>query len=101
MGHGEFITTTKRRSFGSLPHPGDEDLSLGTQVLSLRMTNHRLWTIEERRSGRQMKIAIQGEPGSFSHEAAMKLVPDGEIVPCLAFGGGLCGAERRSGGYRR
>ncbi|MGA3162367.1 MAG: prephenate dehydratase [Terracidiphilus sp.] len=29
-----------------------------------------------------MKIAIQGEPGSFSHEAAMKLVPDGVIVPC-------------------
>ena len=29
-----------------------------------------------------MKIAIQGEPGSFSHEAALKLVPDGEIVPC-------------------
>jgi len=29
-----------------------------------------------------MKIAIQGEPGSFSHEAAMKLVPDGKIVPC-------------------
>jgi prephenate dehydratase len=29
-----------------------------------------------------MKIAIQGEPGSFSHEAAMKLVPDGMIVPC-------------------
>ena len=29
-----------------------------------------------------MKIAIQGEPGSFSHEAAVKLVPDGEIVPC-------------------
>jgi len=29
-----------------------------------------------------MKIAIQGEYGSFSHEAAMKLVPDGEIVPC-------------------
>jgi prephenate dehydratase len=28
-----------------------------------------------------MKIAIQGEPGSFSHEAAMRLVPDGEIVP--------------------
>ena len=28
-----------------------------------------------------MKIAIQGEPGSFSHEAAMKLVPDGEIAP--------------------
>jgi prephenate dehydratase len=29
-----------------------------------------------------MKIAIQGELGSFSHEAAIKLLPDGEIVPC-------------------
>ena len=29
-----------------------------------------------------MKIAIQGEPGSFSHEAALKFVPDGEIIPC-------------------
>ncbi len=28
-----------------------------------------------------MKIAIQGEPGSFSHEAAMKLVEDAVIVP--------------------
>lgn len=28
-----------------------------------------------------MKIAIQGEPGSFSHEAALKLVPDATIVP--------------------
>lgn len=28
-----------------------------------------------------MKIAIQGEPGSFSHEAAMKLVSDAMIVP--------------------
>jgi prephenate dehydratase len=28
-----------------------------------------------------MKIAIQGEPGSFSHEAAIKLVADAEIVP--------------------
>ncbi len=28
-----------------------------------------------------MKIAIQGEYGSFSHEAALKLVPDGEIAP--------------------
>jgi prephenate dehydratase len=28
-----------------------------------------------------MKIAIQGEPGSFSHEAAMKLVSDAVIVP--------------------
>jgi prephenate dehydratase len=29
-----------------------------------------------------MRIAIQGEPGSFSHEAALKLVPGAEIVPC-------------------
>jgi prephenate dehydratase len=29
-----------------------------------------------------MKIAIQGEPGSFSHEAALKLVPGAAIVPC-------------------
>lgn len=34
---------------------------------------------EERNS---MKIAIQGEPGSFSHEAALKLMPDAEILPC-------------------
>jgi len=29
-----------------------------------------------------MKIAIQGEPGSFSYEAAMRLVADAVIVPC-------------------
>lgn len=29
-----------------------------------------------------MRIAIQGEPGSFSHEAALGLVPDAVIVPC-------------------
>jgi prephenate dehydratase len=29
-----------------------------------------------------VRIAIQGEPGSFSHEAAMKLVTDATIVPC-------------------
>lgn len=29
-----------------------------------------------------MKIAIQGEPGSFSHEAALKFAPDAEILPC-------------------
>jgi len=29
-----------------------------------------------------LKIAIQGEPGSFSHEAAHKFVPDAEIFPC-------------------
>ena len=28
-----------------------------------------------------IKIAIQGEPGSFSHEAAIKLVSDARIVP--------------------
>ena len=29
-----------------------------------------------------MRIAIQGEPGSFSHEAALKMVPGATIVPC-------------------
>jgi prephenate dehydratase len=29
-----------------------------------------------------LKIAIQGEPGSFSHEAALKFVPGAEILPC-------------------
>jgi len=29
-----------------------------------------------------MRVAIQGEPGSFSHEAAIKLDPDVSIVPC-------------------
>jgi prephenate dehydratase len=32
--------------------------------------------------GAGMKIAIQGEPGSFSHEAAMNLAADAVIVPC-------------------
>ena len=30
-----------------------------------------------------MKIAIQGESGAFSHEAALKLLPDAMIVPCV------------------
>ena len=30
----------------------------------------------------RMKIAIQGEAGSFSHEAARRMVPGCEIVPC-------------------
>lgn len=29
-----------------------------------------------------MKIAIQGEPGSFSHEAALQMVPSCTVVPC-------------------
>src|SRR5438874_2573131 len=29
-----------------------------------------------------MKIAIQGELGSFSHQAAEAMVPDGKIIPC-------------------
>jgi prephenate dehydratase len=31
--------------------------------------------------GKGMKIAIQGEPGSFSHQAAMNLAPDAVIFP--------------------
>src|SRR5277367_4868300 len=29
-----------------------------------------------------MKVAIQGEPGSFSHEAAKRMAPGWTIVPC-------------------
>jgi prephenate dehydratase len=29
-----------------------------------------------------MKVAIQGEPGSFSHEAAGKMLPRATVVPC-------------------
>jgi len=29
-----------------------------------------------------MRVAIQGEPGSFSHEAARRMVPGSAIVPC-------------------
>ncbi len=29
-----------------------------------------------------MKVAIQGEPGSFSHEAARRMLPGCDIVPC-------------------
>src|SRR5690348_1901182 len=58
--------------------------------LSGDMRRHMVWCERESksifcriRSGHYgMKIAIQGEPGSFSHEAALKLVPDAEIVPC-------------------
>lgn len=29
-----------------------------------------------------MKVAIQGEPGSFSHEAALRALPEATICPC-------------------
>ncbi len=29
-----------------------------------------------------MKVAIQGERGCFSHEAALKLIPECQVVPC-------------------
>jgi len=29
-----------------------------------------------------LRVAIQGEPGSFSHQAALKLAPGATIVPC-------------------
>src|SRR5262252_3534100 len=29
-----------------------------------------------------MRVAIQGEAGSFSHEAALRMVPGARLVPC-------------------
>ena len=37
---------------------------------------------QERDLNAGMKIAIQGEPGSFSHEATLAMLPDAVIVPC-------------------
>src|SRR5512142_3233818 len=31
-----------------------------------------------------MRVAIQGELGSFSHEAARRLLPGARVVPCAA-----------------
>src|SRR5689334_516266 len=38
-------------------------------------------TVRTGESSALMRIAIQGEPGSFSHEAALKLVSEGVIAP--------------------
>ncbi len=45
--------------------------------VATRMTGSR-----EREDDAGMKIAIQGEPGSFSHEATLAMLPDAVIVPC-------------------
>jgi prephenate dehydratase len=37
---------------------------------------------EKKEVGTGMKIAIQGEPGSFSHEATLAMLPDAVITPC-------------------
>ncbi len=37
---------------------------------------------EESATATGMKIAIQGEPGSFSHEATLAMLSDAVIVPC-------------------
>src|ERR1700758_2120738 len=37
---------------------------------------------EEKEVGTGMKIAIQGEPGSFSHAATLAMLPDAVIAPC-------------------
>jgi len=37
---------------------------------------------QSEQQGTGMRIAIQGEPGSFSHEAAMTMIADAVIVPC-------------------
>lgn len=41
-----------------------------------------------------MKVAIQGELGSFSHEAALQLVAEIDVVPCAAASGVLDALDR-------
>ncbi|HEY3990032.1 MAG TPA: prephenate dehydratase domain-containing protein [Acidobacteriaceae bacterium] len=33
-----------------------------------------------------MKVAIQGELGSFSHQAALRSIPDASVIPCVLSG---------------
>lgn len=42
----------------------------------------QMTSIKQREVDAGMKIAIQGEPGSFSHEATLAMLPDAVIVPC-------------------
>jgi prephenate dehydratase len=42
----------------------------------------RITSTKESEADAGMKIAIQGEPGSFSHEATLAMMPDAVIVPC-------------------
>ena len=42
-----------------------------------------------------MEVAIQGELGSFSHEAALQLVADAVVVPCAAAGAVLEALDSR------
>jgi prephenate dehydratase len=37
---------------------------------------------QNHKENRSMKVAIQGEPGSFSHEAAGKMLREATILPC-------------------
>lgn len=43
-----------------------------------------------------MKVAIQGERGSFSHEAAQRMVPNGTVEPCARSAEVFDRVERRS-----
>jgi prephenate dehydratase len=45
-----------------------------------------------------MRIFIQGEPGSFSHEAAERLVKDARIVPCATFSAVFDGVAKGAAG---
>jgi prephenate dehydratase len=69
-------------SFGESPHMNPVDLWYGALK---HVENTPLFSSPHLPTGATdtgMRIAIQGEPGSFSHEAAMKLVTDATIVPC-------------------
>jgi prephenate dehydratase len=55
-------------------------MSLGRELRARRFFDSLL--CRERAGKGQMKVAIQGEPGSFSHEAAERMLPRSKVVPC-------------------
>lgn len=67
-------------SAGEIPKDAAVALWYGPRTRSAQRAQQPLAATGER--GNRMTVAIQGEPGSFSHEAALKLDGEASIVPC-------------------